>query len=143
VSEANKEIVRRFFEEGGNKRNLAVFDEIVVEDFKDHAPMPHPPGRQGLKQMLGGFQAALPDMRITVEDLVAEGDRVVARLTVGGTHKGPLMGVPATGKRLSWTAIHLFRIQGGRIVERWAEADVAGMLRQLGLVPEAATPSRR
>jgi steroid delta-isomerase-like uncharacterized protein len=137
MSEENKAIIRRFFEEFANKGDESVVDQLIGEDIVDHNPQdPNiPPGPEGVKQLFAGRRMAFPDMRVTVEDLVAEGDKVVFRSTITGTHKGEFMGIPPTGKSFSFGNIAIFRIEDGKIVERWGEADVMGMMQQLGVIP--------
>ena len=137
MSEENKAILRRLFEEFASKGDESVVDELFARDFVDHNPQgPNiPPGPEGVKQLFAGRRAAFPDMIVTVEDQVAEGDIVVNRLTVTGTHQGEFMGIPATGKSISMGAIGIFRIEDGKIAERWGQSDLIGMMQQLGVVP--------
>lgn len=137
MSEENKAIIRRFFEEFVNKGDESVVDELIAEDIVDRDPQaPNiPPGPKGVKQLFADRRLAFPDLSVTVEDLVAEGDKVVHRSTVTGTHKGEFMGIPPTGKPISFGSIAIFRIEDGKIVERWGEADVMGMMQQLGVIP--------
>ncbi|MGB3717447.1 MAG: ester cyclase [Candidatus Promineifilaceae bacterium] len=137
MSEENKAIVRRFYEEFANQGILSVAEELVAPDFVDHNP-PGPdfaPGLEGLKQVFTMFRLAFPDMILTVEDQIAEGDKVVTRLTSRGTHKGELMGVPPTGKTITIGLIDIFRVEGGQLAEHWGESDTMGMMQQLGVVP--------
>jgi steroid delta-isomerase-like uncharacterized protein len=139
MSEANKHIVLRFDEEVWEKRNLDVLDELVAEDFVYHnpsLPVPDIPGRTAFKALLTGLLKAFPDLRTAADDVIAEGDRVVGRVTFSGTHKGDFMGVPATGKSVTWSAIVILRIADGKICEEWINADLLGLMRQLGAVPE-------
>jgi len=137
MSEENKAIIRRFFEEFVNKGDESVVDELIGEDIIDHDPQdPNTsPGPEGVKQLFAGRRLAFPDLRVRVEDLVAEGDKVVHRSTITGTHNGEFMGIPATGKSISNGAIAIFRIEDSKIVERWGEMDAMGMMQQLGVVP--------
>ena len=137
MSEENKAIVRRFYDEFASQGNLSLADELVAEDFVDHNPgVPDiAPGREGMIQVFTAFRSAIPDMRMTVEDQVAEGDRVVSRATVSGTHQGELMGIPATGKSFSIGIIDILRLEGGKIAEHWGESDTMGMMQQLGVAP--------
>ena len=137
MSEENKASVRRLYEEFVNRDDQSVVNELVAEDCVDHNP-PGPDiasGREGLIQVFAMFRSAFPDMTATINDQVAEGDKVVTRLTITGTHQGEFMGIPATGKSFSIEAIDIFRIEDGQIVERWGEADNMGMMQQLGVVP--------
>ena len=137
MSEENKASVRRLYEEFVNRDDQSVVNELVAKDCVDHNP-PGPDiasGREGLIQVFAMFRSAFPDMTATINDQVAEGDKVVTRLTITGTHQGEFMGIPATGKSFSIEAIDIFRIEDGQIVERWGEADNMGMMQQLGVVP--------
>jgi steroid delta-isomerase-like uncharacterized protein len=136
MSAENKAIYRRFVEEGFNQGNLDLFDELIAPDFVNHsAPPGVPPTREGWKQMAAMFRAAFPDMHLHIEDEIAEGDQITIRFTGHGTHRGELMGIPATGKEVNFNGISIARIAGGKIVERWEEFDMMGMMVQLGVVP--------
>jgi steroid delta-isomerase-like uncharacterized protein len=137
MSEANKALARRLYDELASQGNLSLADEIVAEDFVDHNPPGPgiPPGREGLKQVFTTFRSAFPDLRMRVEDQIAEGDKVVSRLTVSGTNQGDFMGMPATGKSASIGVVDILRFEGGKITERWGEADFMGMMQQLGHAP--------
>ena len=137
MSEANKELARRFYQEIFNAGNMAVVEEMVTSDFVDHNPPGPgmPGGSEGLKAVVGLFRTAFPDLALTVEDQLAEGDKVMNRFTARGTHQGELMGIPATGKPVAMEVVEYFRIQGGKLAERWGQADLLGMMVQLGVVP--------
>jgi len=136
MSEANKALVRRFYEEAFMKGNLDVIDEISEPNFIDHNPAPgQEPGIQGIKKSLVEYRTAFPDLQITVEDMIAEGDKVVARITATGTHKGVFAGIPATGKRASISVIDIVRVANGKAVERWGIEDNMGLMQQLGVIP--------
>ena len=135
-AEQNKALVRRFYEEI-DKGNLAAMDELVAEDYLDHSPPPFPglaPGREGLKQAFKLFWDATPGYH-QIEDQVAEGDKVVTRLTAYGTHEGDLPGVPRTGNKLEMTATVIHRLSDGKLAEKWSDKDVLGFLQQLGVIP--------
>jgi predicted ester cyclase len=136
-TEDNKAITRRMYEEIHNKANLAAADALIAANFVDHnAPEPGiPGGPEGVKQTFSIFHAAFPDFSTTVEDMIAEGDKVVARLTMRGAHKGELMGIAPTGKQVTIGVIDVVRITGGKIAERWGQEDMLGMMQQLGVVP--------
>ena len=133
----NKAVVRRFnaitqqFFRGGDVNGL---EEVCAPDFVHHGPG-MPPDLAGLKQMAPVFRTAFPDIEVVTEDLVAEGDRVVDRVTVRGTHQGEFMGIPPSGKRFEMQEIHIARIADGKIVERWTQFDVFGLLQQIGGIP--------
>ena len=135
-TEANKASVRRFYDEVFNKKNRAAIGEFIAPNHVDHAAHPGlPSGIEGVKQTLTMYLIAFPDLHFTVEDLIAEGDKVVARLTTRGTQQGVFMGIPPTGKRVTVTAIDINRIVGDKSVEHWLEMDTLGLLQQLGAVP--------
>ncbi len=136
-TEDNKAIIRRLYDEIHSKGNWAAVDELVGTNFVDHNPPApdFPSGPEGVKQTLGMFRSALPDMHVTVEDIIAEGDKVAARITMSGTHRGELMGVAPTGKQITLGLIDITRLADGKIVERWGEGDMLGMMQQLGVVP--------
>ena len=134
--EENKALVRRFYEEVFNQKHTAAIGELFDPDMVDHALPPGlPSGIEGAKHTYSMYLAAFPDLHFTVEDIIAEGDKVVARLTAQGTQQGALMGIPPTGKPVAITGIDILRIAGGKIVEIWANFDLLGMLQQLGVVP--------
>ena len=130
--EEHKAIVRRFFEEAWNRQNLDVVDDIFAPTviFNGQAI-----SREALKQALAGRRLAFPDIQVTVDDQVAEGDKVSTRRTWQATHQGPYRGVAATGKRVKWTQISIVRFAQGRIVEDSAVADELSILQQLGALP--------
>ena len=132
---ANKTLVRRLIEEAWNRGNLAVINELVSPDYILHIDAPGPPGREGYKQAVEMHRAAWSDFRLTIEDLVAEGDKVAMRGTLRGVHEGEYMGIPPTGKQATWGAISIRRIEGGKIAEEWVELDMLGLMQQLGVVP--------
>src|ERR671923_1003644 len=108
-------------------------DELTAPEIVDHNPIPNQaPGRDGFKQWMAAARNAFPDLRGTVEDVIVEGDRVAARTTWHGTHRGEFVGVGATGRRGSFSAFHLVRFSQDRAVEWWGTADLLGVLEQLG-----------
>jgi steroid delta-isomerase-like uncharacterized protein len=137
-TEQNKTLVRRYWEEVWNQGNLAVLDDLIATDFDGH-PLPGEPdfgrGPAGQKQLVGMYRTAFPDLRMTIEDMTAEGDRVAVRWTARGTQTGEMMGIPATGKHTTVTGMFLNRLAGGKIVEGWGNFDALGMLQQLGVIP--------
>ena len=119
-----------------NDGNFGLLDELLAPDFVERYPQPGvPPTREGLKQTLIALKTAFPDIRYTIEDAIESGDKVVHRLSVTGTMTGDLLGIPATGKRATWTEIHIGRGVNGRLTEHWGLIDQLGMLVQLGIVP--------
>jgi steroid delta-isomerase-like uncharacterized protein len=136
MSEANKAVAKRFFEEVWSQGNVAVIDELVAENAVNHGNPPEiPNNREGFKMFAGMYLNAFPDMAMTIDDVIAEGEKVVVRWTAVGKHKGELMGIPATDKDVTVTGISIDRFAGGKIVESWGEFDLAGMLMQMGVAP--------
>lgn len=131
--EANRALMERFIDEVWNKGNLDVADEVFHPQATSPSAPQLPPGAEGVKMIAGMFRSAFPDYWMKITHLVAEGDRVAARFTQGGTHKGDLMGIAATGKEVSWTEIGILRIADGKVVESWYEVDMMGMMQQLGV----------
>lgn len=127
-TEANKDLVCRLVA-GINQRNLDVTDEVFAEDFVDHDPAPGLPStREGFKQALGMFIAAFPDLTLHEEDLIAEGDKVVYRGSFTGTQQSDFMGIPASGRQVTCSEIHIVRCANGRVVEHWEAFDTLGLL---------------
>jgi steroid delta-isomerase-like uncharacterized protein len=134
-TEENKEIVRRFFEEGPSKGNINAANELLSPDFVMHVPLPASPGIKGINEVITTCRAAFEHLNVTIEDRVAEGDKVVARFTARGVHKGSFMSLPATGKPITMSGIEIFRIKDSRIVELWGEVNLLGLMQQLGIFP--------
>jgi predicted ester cyclase len=137
MSEENKAVVRRFnelFGECWRTGNADILEEVLAPEFVYHSPGA-PPDLEGFKQSLLMLSAGLHDLRYTVEDLFAEGDKVADRLTWQATHRGALMGIPPTGNTVRGEELHISRIVEGKIVERWGKGDNLGMMQQLGAVP--------
>jgi steroid delta-isomerase-like uncharacterized protein len=124
-------------DELANRGNMAAADELVAADVVEHEEPPPgtPLGREGVKHFFTMLRAAFPDIRIAVEDQIAEGDKVVSRVMCRGTHRGEFMGVPSTGRQVVYEAIDIVRIVDGQIVEHWGVTDALGLLRQLGGIP--------
>jgi steroid delta-isomerase-like uncharacterized protein len=134
-TEENKTLARRLFEIFGTG-DLALADELIAADVIDHQALPGmPPGREGFKQFVSIFHAAFPDLHVTVEDLIAEGDKVVGRTTMRGTHQGEFMGIPPTGKQCTISGIDIIRFANGQVVEHWGNSDDLGLMQQLGVIP--------
>ena len=135
-TEVNKASMRRFYEEAFNKKNRAAIDEFIDPTQVDHAAPPGTPGGlEGARQTVTMYLTAFPDLYFMVEDFIAEGDKVVARLTVRGTQQGVFMGIPPTGKHVTVTAIDINRMASGKSVEHWLNMDTLGLLQQLGVIP--------
>jgi steroid delta-isomerase-like uncharacterized protein len=134
--EENKALVRRCIDEV-DKGNWAILDELLARDYVYHmSGRPEPLTREESEQLVRAVDAAFPDGRMTIEDMIAEGDKVVTRYTSRGTHKGDFMGIPATGKKVVVTGIVISRIAEGKIAEDWEEFDGMGFMQQLGAIPQ-------
>lgn len=141
-TEANKAIMRRFWDELFTQGNTEVADEIVGADYLNHDPAPgEQPGRAGLAAFVAHMHAGFPDGRFEVERFVVEGDTVVTRWRATGTHHGAFMGIPATGRAVNITGVAIHRIADGRIVESWGNWDMLGLLQQLGVLPQPQSAS--
>ena len=123
MSEENKAIIRRFVEECSDKGNLDLLDVLVATNQVE-----------SFKQLIINMRTAFPDVQMTIEDEIAEGDKVVTRWTPRGTHQGEFGGTPPTGKQITWSGVTIFRIAGGKIVERWIHGDSLGLRRQIGAI---------
>jgi steroid delta-isomerase-like uncharacterized protein len=134
TTEANVATFRRAIEEGWNRGNLAAIDELLAPDFVEHQAG-IAPGRDGVKRSIRSLHAAFPDLHLVVEDAIADGDRVWLRLHATGTHDGPFMGMPGTGRPFEITVIDIARVVDGRLVEHWGVADRLSLVQQLGLAP--------
>jgi steroid delta-isomerase-like uncharacterized protein len=136
VSEENKAIFRRYVEEVGNEGNLDLVDEIF-SDYASHQPDGSvlERGPEDVKRFMGEFRSAFPDFHTTIEDQIAEDDKVVTRWTMRGTHEGEFRGIAPTGEQISVTGIGIFRFSDGKVVESWDNFDQLGMMQQLGAVP--------
>jgi steroid delta-isomerase-like uncharacterized protein len=135
-TEANKALMRRWIEEGHNNRNLSVADELYDPAFVWHlAPVGEIRGTEALKQLIKSLHTAFPDWHITVEELVAESDKVTTHWRATGTHQGEFMGVAPTGKQVTTSGIIIGRIAGGKFVEAWEVWDAHGFFEQVGAVP--------
>src|SRR5512139_1764258 len=137
-TESNKAVARRFLEEVFSQGKLAVADEIIAQEHVDRGPgtLPGlPTGPEGSKMLVTVYRNAFPDIRFTIDEQIAEGDKVVTRWTGTATHKGELAGIPPTGKSASVTGIGVDRIVNGKIVESWGLFDQFGMLQKLGVIP--------
>jgi len=143
-TDTNKAVSRRFLMEIFGQGKLAVADEIIALDYVNAGPgaLPGlPPGPEGSKQLVMVYRNAFPDVQFTIDEQIAEGDKVVTRWTAHGTHKGELAGIPPTGKSATVTGMGVDRIVNGKIVESWGLFDQFGMMQQLGVIPTPG-PSR-
>lgn len=134
--EENKALFHRFNDEVINKKNADAIGQFFAADYVDHNPPPiGEPGLEGFKQALGAYFAAFPDLHTDIDDLIAEGDKVVGGMTTCGTHRGELMGIAPTGKQITMAEIHIVRYSGGKVVEHWGIEESMGMMQQLGVIP--------
>ena len=136
-TELNKALYRRMIEEVFNGGNINLVDEYLAPDFIEREELPPgvPRDREGVKQLTTMLRNAFPDFKATIDDMVGEGDKVVARMTWRGTHKGDFMGIPPTGKSVSFGVIDIVRFAGDKFVEHWGLMDSTSMMQQLGVVP--------
>jgi steroid delta-isomerase-like uncharacterized protein len=134
-TEDNKALVRRFYEEVINQKNLSLVDELCTTTHVYHNPPTTLHGREEFKQLLSLYITAFPDARLSVEDQIAEGGKVVMRYTFRGTHQADLMGIPPTGKQVTVTGMIITHIVNGQFEEGWLNFDALGMLQQLGVIP--------
>lgn len=137
--EKNKAVVRRIYEEVWDQRDLDVAHELIAEGGLnyDTGLTAHPFGPEEMKGTVRMVTAAFPDNRHQVEDIFAEEDRVMARVTLTGTHEGPFMGIPPTGRRISVSEIHIYRLRDGKAIEHRVGRDDLGALRQLGVIADS------
>jgi len=133
--EENKKIVRRFFDVGPSEGDLSAANELLAPNFTLHVPLPCSPGIQGINDVISACRAAFEGLNVMIEDMVAEGDKVAARFTARGIHKGVFMGLPPTGRPITMTGIEIFRIENDKIAELWGEANLIGLMQQLGILP--------
>jgi steroid delta-isomerase-like uncharacterized protein len=140
LSGENEALAQRFHRDIFQAGNLAVADEILAPDFAMHSPgapseLTH--GSEGMKRFATAMRTAFPDLQATHEDTISQGDKVVIRWTLSGTHIGPWLGIPPTARSFRVSGIDIFRILDGKLVELWQEGDTLGFLQQLGVIPVA------
>jgi steroid delta-isomerase-like uncharacterized protein len=137
VSEqSNMQVVRRFFEVGPSKGDLKAADALLTPEFSLHTPLPTPgPGIEAMNNVIITCRAAFHGLHVTIDDMMADGDRVTCRFTARGIHQGAFMGLPPTGKKIEMTGIEIFRLRDGKIAELWGEANLMGLMQQLGILP--------
>jgi len=138
-TEENAKTIRRIYDELWNERNLGVADELIAEDATnyDTGLVPMPFGPEEMKGTVRMVTAAFPDNRHEVDEVMVDGDRVVLRCTLKGTHEGPFMGIPPTGRKIEVTEIHMYRLADGKAVEHRVGRDDLGAMRQLGIIADA------
>ncbi len=142
-TEENKALARRIIEEAWSQGNLAAVDELMAPDYVGHHSLVgnRPPSRELYKQFIVRTRTAFPDFHATIEDQIAEGDLVVTRWSVQGTHQGMFRGKSPTGKQMTVTGIVIERIVDGKAVEGWMEIDSLGQMQQLGMIPQPGQTS--
>ena len=131
----NATLVRRVFEEVINEGKFDTAKELIGPGYVNYSFPGVPPGPEGFMGVIGAFLAAFPDMKVTVQEVIADGDRVSTRGRMTGTHKGDFQGIPATGKSVDIGYIDVWRAEDGKLVENWVEMDRMGMMQQLGVIP--------
>jgi steroid delta-isomerase-like uncharacterized protein len=144
-TEENKAIIRRFYEELNDFMRTGedisfldrTFDKNMVQHISGFPPNFN--NLAALKQMMPTFRTALPDLKMTAHDIIGEGDKVVSRVSWEGTHKGEMRGIPPSNKRLNVSEMHIYRFSNGKVVERWGEWDMFGMMQQIGIIPTTTT----
>lgn len=134
-TECNKLLADQVWEEVWHQGQLIRLDDLFTPDFVRHDPGRDLHGTEQNRQFIRGLRAAFPDLRFTVEDQIAEGDKVVVRYRFEGTHLGAFQGMAPTRKQVTYTGILIYRMSGGKIAEQWTEFDLLGLLRQLGVIP--------
>lgn len=134
-SSNNKRVYRRFIEEVANQGNFVAADELLADNVIEYENLPEglPPNGEGIRQLFRMLRTAFPDFNITIEDLLSDGDKVIARVTLRGTHRGDLMGLPPTGRKVAYEAIDISRIADGKMIEHWGIPDYLTLFRQLGI----------
>ncbi len=136
MSAENKAIFQQFVD-GMNAKDTSFIDRLVDPNLVDHDPVPgQSDGLQGIKEQIEVLFAGFPDLKVTVNKLIAEDDTVSGAVTTEGTHTGEFMGIPATNKKMSMTEIHMIRFANGKMIEHWGIADAMTMMQQLGVIPE-------
>jgi steroid delta-isomerase-like uncharacterized protein len=137
-AEEHQAVVRRYIEEAWNKGNVGIIDELMSARYARYMGVGAPPlDREGQKQRILTFRRAFPDLRLDVEDMVADGEKVSFRLVLRGTHQGEFLGVRPTGNVMQVGAVDIARFEGGKIVEQWGQTDLLGLMRQIGAIPPA------
>jgi len=134
IGDENKALVRRWIEEGFNRQNLAVVDELIAEQFSVNGQTI---GRDGLRMSMSRYLMGFPDLRVTIDDILAEGSKVGVWYTAEGTHRGEFEGIPATGKRVKWSGFDLLTVEHGKITQARFISDLFGLMTQLGAQPQS------
>jgi steroid delta-isomerase-like uncharacterized protein len=132
----NMALVRKFFTAGPSKGDIAAADELLAPDFSLHVPLPvSGPGIEAINNVITTCRAAFGGLNVTIDDMMADRDKVTCRFTARGVHTGEFMGIPPTGRKITMTGIEIFRIENGKIAELWGEANLMGLAQQLGMPP--------
>lgn len=135
-TENNKALVRREYEDGVNQKDFGIRDGVLATNYIAHFPGAPPlQGVEAFRQFTSGFFSAFPDLNTTIEDLIAEGDKVAIRQTWRGTHTGDFLGIRVTGKHVTFTSTEFYRVEGDKLAEEWIEIDMLGLPQQLGALP--------
>ena len=136
MPQSNKALMRRFYAQVANKGRLELIDLLVAPNFVEHETFPGlDPGREGVHQFFAMMRSAFPDLHFAVDDLIAEGTKVAARLTITGTHRGEFAGIKPTGNKISVRTLDVIRFRNGKAIEHWGVTDELTMMRQLGVIP--------
>jgi steroid delta-isomerase-like uncharacterized protein len=139
TEETNIRVVRRFFEAGPSSGDIGAADALLAPDFTLAVPLPAPgPGIGAMNNVITTCRAAFHGLHVTIGDVMADGDRVACRFTARGVHQGEFRGVPPTGKEIRMTGIEILRLHDGKITELWGEANLMGLMQQLGILPAPA-----
>lgn len=136
MSERNKELCRRWMEDVINTKNVGLIDELLASDYRLHRPGQEVNGIAEVKALVRTYFDAFPDLECSIADLLADGEKVILRWTVTGTHTGDLLGISPTGKSVTVAGIMISRVAGGKIAEEWESLDELGMLKQIGALPQ-------
>jgi steroid delta-isomerase-like uncharacterized protein len=139
TEKANMATVRKFFDVGPSKGDIEAADALLNDDFSLHVPLPVAgPGIEAINNVIKTCRAAFHGLNVTIEDMMADGEKVTCRFTARGVHEGEFMGLPPTHKPIVMTGIEIFRMKNGKIAELWGEANLMGLMQQLGILPSAA-----
>ena len=137
TTEQNKKIIQRLFNEGMNERKFQVFDEFVSDKFINHGIPNSKPGPNGFREIVQQFLQGFPDMRITILEIISDGDTVATRGYMTGTHNGEFMGLNSTGKKVRVDYIDFWKLNNGKCEENWVQMDIAGLMQQIGSAQHA------
>jgi len=135
--EANKAVVLGYMDKIWNERRLDLFDKYIAEEVVLHSPLGDL-DREAMKNTAAMLQKSMPDVTVSIEDVIAEGDRVVLRQVISATHQGEFLGIPASGNQVTVMAFYIFRVDGSKVVEIWGMSDNLGMMQQMGAIPMPA-----